>query len=249
MTLRISPIVVALAALSSACILAVSLPETGGAHCRFAGVESACGKCLAERCAAPVDACCFEDACGGVVLDVEGCASGSPEACARAADPSDRGGAHVDLSTCLARDCSDACAIPAKIYTTRCERAYVTSIEACRCELGARANDTACTEVGHPRLRCCAGEGWPGAVAGCECLRLICVAAAGGCICQLTANDENDRPSECSGEVCCTDPKTGSCACGGAACRPGETRVGKCAMDAIGCGVGKRRVEACSVPK
>lgn len=251
MTLRAGLFTMVLGAAASACILAVSLPDAGGPHCGFAGGDTACGRCLKERCSAAVDGCCFEDQCGGVVSDLEGCTTLAGDACGRLVDPNDRGGAHRELSECVAKECTTACGIASKKNVTRCERAYVTSVEACRCEIGddKLPNDTACTEIGHPRLRCCAPDGWPGPVRACECLRIICVAAGAGCLCQLTATDDQNRPTECTGAICCADPAESSCNCGTVPCANGEKQVAKCTIDALECGPGKRRVESCSVPR
>ncbi len=237
---------------SSACILLVSLQDPGGAHCRFAGSETPCGACLAKQCTAAVDGCCLGEQCGGVVTDVEACAGGAAEACGRVADPQDRGGAHGDLARCIAASCADACAVPAKLYSTHCQRAYVTSVETCRCDVSSAANDTPCTETGHPDLRCCAPEGWPGASLECDCLRILCIAAGAGCLCQLGSVDENMRATTCTGAVCCLDPTEPSCTCDPSdtsKCMPGETQVPTCNIDVLACGNGKHHVESCTLPK
>jgi hypothetical protein len=241
-----------LAALASACIVTVPFADAGGAHCRFAGSESDCGRCVADHCAAAVDACCFDDACGGVISDLDTCATTTNDACVRVADPADRGGLHGELSTCVAKDCAAACRLPpppAVRNVTRCQRAYVTSIAACECEIGPTANDTDCTEVGHPGLRCCAPEGWPGPVRSCECRQIICIAAGAGCLCQLSPMDDNNRATTCSGETCCYDPKTNDCSCGTIPCANSEQKVPTCTIAQLGCGQGTHHVEACSVPK
>jgi hypothetical protein len=191
----------------------------------------------------------MDDQCGGVIDDVEACANAAADACGRIADPADRSGAHGDLSRCVATSCADACPVPAKLFATHCERAYVTSTEACRCELGQTANDTPCTEDGHPDLRCCAPDGWPGPVLACECDRIICVAAGAGCLCELSPMDDQNRPTTCTGAVCCADPTGGTCSCGSTACMPGEQQVASCTIDALACTDGKHRVDACTVAK
>lgn len=241
----------AMGALASACILAVPFSEPGGAHCRFAGFESECGRCVADRCTAAVDGCCFDDTCGGVISDLETCATTPSEACSRVSDPSDRGGLHADLSTCIAKECTASCRLPlppSLRNITRCQRAYVTSVEACECEIGPTANDTECTEVGHPGLRCCAPDNWPGPVRSCECRKIICVAAGAGCLCQLSPIDDNNRATECTGEKCCYDPMSNRCSCGSAPCTGPEKPVPSCTIAQLGCDQG-HRVEACSVPK
>lgn len=233
--------------LLSACILVVPSAEPGGPRCRFAGIESTCGQCLADRCAAAVDACCLDDACGGVIADVESCAAGTAEACTRLADPNDRGGVHAELSTCVASQCSAPCGFARNV--TRCKRPYATSIDTCECEIGPEPNDVECTEVGHPNLRCCAPDGWPAPVRTCECLEILCVATGGGCLCQLTPMDDRDRSTECNGTTCCYDPMLNSCSCGASPCRPDETQVPTCTIDQIACRPGLHRVESCTIPK
>lgn len=253
MSLRARIVMVGLGAVASACILALPLAEPGGAHCRFAGIESECGRCVAARCSAAVDACCFGDTCGGVISDVDTCATNADAGCAPLADPHDRGGLHADLSTCLAKECATSCRLSpdaaAPRNVTRCQRSYVTSVETCQCEIGPAPNDTACTEVGHPGLRCCAPEGWPGPVRSCECLKIICVPLAVGCLCQLSPMDDQNRATECTGEKCCYDPIGNTCSCGSVACRPEEKQVTSCTIEQLVCDQGRHRVEACMVPK
>jgi hypothetical protein len=238
----------ALATALSACLLAVDFADAGGAHCRFAGSGTTCGQCLADHCAPMVDACCFDDHCGGVIGDLESCATQSGAGCTHLADSTDRGGAHTALSECVAKECANACAPPAHNQTS-CHASYVTAVEACQCEIGATPNDTTCTEVGHPALRCCAPEGWPGPVRTCECKKIICVSAGDGCLCELGPMDDRARPTECTGQFCCYDPKLVSCACGSVACRPEETQVTSCTIAPFGCPTGQHHVDTCNVPK
>jgi hypothetical protein len=244
--------VAGLAAVASACILVVPSAEPGGAHCKLAGLETECGRCMADRCSAAVDACCFDDACGGVIADVDTCATETNEACVRVADPSDRGGRHADLSACVAKECATSCRLPpapSSRNLSRCQRAYVTSVDACECEIGPTANDTECTEVGHPGLRCCAPDDWPGPVRSCECLKIICVTAGAGCLCQLSPMDDRNRATDCQGATCCYDPSDNRCSCATTACRPSEKQVPSCTIEQLGCDQGRHRVEACTVPK
>lgn len=234
------------AALGSACILVVPDVDGGGAHCAFAGSETACGTCIRERCADRVDPCCSEDACGGVVADVEACATRGDDACARLQSASDRNGAHRELSSCVTSHCADACAPPAK-NVTRCKPAYVTSKNACTCDVDGPANDVGCTTAGHPMLRCCAPAGWPGPALACDCLAIICVPIGDGCLCQLSAMDDRGRPTECRGTHCCVDPDGASCRCGNDACVANTTEVAACNVEALRCGNGRREVDACTV--
>src|SRR4051794_12063221 len=108
MNLRAGIVTVGLFAVLSACAL-VDFRDPGGSHCRFAGIESACGRCVADRCGAVVDGCCFDVQCGGVIADVEACAAQSGASCTHLADRNDRGGLHADLSTCFAKECASIC--------------------------------------------------------------------------------------------------------------------------------------------
>ncbi len=234
---------------SSACILVMSFDDVSSAHCQFEGAETACGQCLATRCAAPIDGCCLDSACGGVVADVEACARGPGDACARLSDGADRSGVHSDLSQCVVSKCAEVCGIPSKVNLTHCERAYVTSLETCRCEVGDLSNDTPCTEIGHPLLRCCAPKGWPAADRSCECKRINCSSLGPACICQLSAVDERDPQSTCAGETCCADLTRGSCTCSTAPCSDTERQVASCTIDELSCPSGTHHVDSCTVPK
>jgi len=246
--------------LTTACVLVIPAEEPG-AHCGFRGAASECGRCIAERCALPIDACCRGDACGGVISDVEGCVAGDREkpdgkaACTRMLDAADRGNAHADLSTCIVKECTTACRFSEEVLpasrknVTRCQRAYVTSKETCECEIGPKSNDVECTEVGHPNLRCCAADGWPAPDRACDCLRVVCTTAGAGCLCQLSAIDENDRSVECTGPICCYDPLSNNCSCGTVACRAQEKQVTTCTINELACDKGEHRVESCTVKK
>lgn len=253
MNVRAHFAILCVACVISACIFVVPSSDVGGVHCAFSGAESDCGRCLAQRCGAEVDACCLDDSCGGVISDVETCATKTDESCVRVASASDRGGAHSQLSKCVATGCATACQFDPDALggpsnnLTRCKRSYVTSVEACECEIGPTPNDFPCTEIGHPNLLCCAPDDWPTTVRTCDCLRIICVPITTGCHCQLSAIDDQDRATECTGDICCKDPMYGSCDCGPAPCAPGQEKVSSCTLAALSCGSGLHRITACSV--
>lgn len=234
----------------TACALFVPTALPDESRCNFAGITNTCGQCAAKRCGQAVDACCLDQSCGGLIVDLEGCATQGREGCttlssaATEGDPSRRA-----LGACVARECADACFTSSVDNATRCAPAYVTSVEACTCELSDTPNDKPCTEVGHPRLRCCAAAAWPGPALSCECLAVICTPVDDGCLCQLSAMDDNARPAECEGDTCCFDPRLNECRCGSAACLPTETRVAACTVDQLGCSGSRRRVETCTVGK
>jgi hypothetical protein len=82
-------------ALLSACILVVPSARPGGPHCKFAGIESPCGQCVAESCIEAVDSCCVDDACGGVIADLESCSTQRTQSCATLTNADDAYGAHL----------------------------------------------------------------------------------------------------------------------------------------------------------
>jgi hypothetical protein len=232
--------------LASGCVLAVPSASAGGSHCRFAGAETACGACIRAECIDSVDACCFDDECGGIIADVDRCATSG--ACGRVLDAAEGGGAHRPLSECVARACGTACA-GAAANVTSCKPAYATSVDACSCEPSSKPNDAICTEQGHPRLRCCAPPGWPGPALRCDCLAIICVPIADGCQCELSGIDDLGRATECNGVHCCANASLNTCACSSRACLPQETEVSTCTLDELGCPSGTSHVTTCSVPK
>lgn len=236
----------ALAASAAACVLVVPSGEPSGPHCAFAGADTPCGRCLREQCIAAVDPCCKDDSCGGAIADVEACAARGDESCARLASLWDKTGAERDLSACVAGPCGDVCRATSGGGLTRCRPAYVTSKDACTCEVSDAPNATACTSVGHPALRCCAPEGWPGPALACDCLAVICLPLNDGCTCQLSTMDDRGRPTECDGEHCCVDATGFSCSCGSRACAPNETEVPSCGIDQLGCAAGRHEVASCS---
>src|SRR5262245_9663687 len=101
---------VSLLAVSSACVLVVPSRGVYSGHCGFSGIDTPCGKCLAASCSKQLDACCSDDACGGVIKDVESCCAGSADTCATLQNGSDANGAHRELSACVESQCKGACA-------------------------------------------------------------------------------------------------------------------------------------------
>jgi len=232
------------------CVLVLPMASVGGAHCGFAGKSTSCGACVAEKCTAAVDACCFDDACGDIIKDLETCSTQQGPSCDRLGSASDSDGVHRDLSTCVAKECRAACMGSAPSNLTECKPAYVTSVNACSCQITAAPNGNGCTSVAHPTLRCCAPTGWPGPALRCDCRAIICLPIAGGCQCQLTDKDDQGRDTECrGGKHCCADASTASCACGDQACLPQDTEVPSCTIEQLGCGRGEQQVESCSVPQ
>jgi hypothetical protein len=249
--IRRFPSLLAIAALVSGCVLFVPSAKVGGEHCGFAGRDTSCGTCVAARCTAAVDACCEDASCGGIIKDLESCSAEQGASCDRLGNATDSEGAHRDLSACVAKECREVCANATPSNLTKCTPAYVASVDACKCSVGAQPNNTACTTVGHPNLRCCAPPGWPGGPAlECTCLTIICSAIGGGCQCELTALDDNGRDTECKGgKFCCANASLATCSCGDRACLPQEDVVPACNITRLGCRNGEQPVESCSTSR
>jgi hypothetical protein len=246
---RFTASVVAVAALVSGCVLVVPFADPGGPHCGFAGADSPCGKCITAQCIDSVDACCSNDACGGIIVDLESCATKVGASCDRLQNTGDDNGAHRDVSMCVASKCQSECSLPVT-NLSHCGLAYLTSVDACSCDVSTAPNGVACTQVGHPRLRCCAPDGWPGPALSCDCTAIICFSSGDGCTCELNAMDGNGRPTTCSTPSghCCVS-RDASCTCGQAECLPTDTPVVSCTLDALKCTGGRHQVESCTVPK
>jgi hypothetical protein len=233
-----------------ACVLIVPTSSPGGPHCGFAGRDTSCGTCVAAKCIEAVDACCADESCGGIIKDLESCSALQGSSCDRLGNASDSDGVHRELSACVAKQCHEVCASATPSNLTQCKPAYITSVDACSCELSTTPNSDVCTSVGHPNLRCCAPTGWPGPALRCNCQAIICLPIAGGCQCQLTDKDDQGRQTECKGgKHCCSNPMTVTCSCGDQACLPQDTEVPSCTIDQLACKSGEHQVESCSAPK
>lgn len=238
-----------MAALASGCVLFVPFADPGGAHCKVAGADTACGTCIAAECIDLVDACCFDDKCGGIVKDVETCSTKNDATCDRLQSVTDSAGVHHDLSACVSSKCKDVCAAVATGSLTKCTPAYVTSVDACSCEESTTPNNVVCTTVDHPKLRCCAPHGWPGPALACNCLSISCATLGDGCQCELTGIDDQGRAALCKGDHCCIDSTGTMCSCGSRACLVNQTAVPTCTIDQLGCGDGEDKVDTCSARK
>src|ERR1022692_1552595 len=94
---------------ASGCILLVDPPQYK-THCSFAAAKTPCGECLTANCITELDPCCQDDTCGGVIADVESCATKHDAHCVPLQSPTDESGAHAALSICVATHCKDVCA-------------------------------------------------------------------------------------------------------------------------------------------
>lgn len=240
----------------SGCVLIVPTGRAGGVHCGFAGRETSCGTCMAAHCGAAVDACCGDDACGGIITDLEGCSvsQGTEGAsCDRLLNAPEGNGVHRDLSTCAKQECRDVCTPVAPGSRTACKPAYASSVDACTCSASSPPNGTSCTSVGHPNLKCCAPAGWPAQAAlECNCLTIICPSIIGGCQCQLSRQDDNNRPTTCdsvAGKPCCENVSNATCSCTDKSCLDTEKEVPTCTIANLHCSNGEKDVGTCSASK
>ncbi len=224
-----------LAACAIGCIVLVS-PDVGGAHCRLRGAETDCGRCLAERCQAEIDAICIDDG-AGVLPVVEQCAAAGDAACG--AVPSSA------VASCLATRCRATCFEKRGASVTRCEESFLAPDLACSCRASGAVNDVRCEKSIYPHARCCAPPGWPSAALQCTCNSAACVPGTGGCICTLSDNLDRDTASQCSGKHCCATRD--HCQCRERECSGGEIERASCSLDALVCPIGTVEVASCSI--
>ena len=224
-----------LAAGAIGCIVLVH-PEAGGAHCQLRGAETDCGRCLAERCSAEIDAICIDDPAGALPA-VEQCAAASDAACGKI--PAS------DAGTCLATRCRATCFEKSGKSLTRCEESFLAPDLACSCRAAGATNDVRCEKSLYPHARCCAPPGWPSPGFQCTCNSAACVPGTGGCICTLSDNVEPDTASECKSTYCCATRDL--CQCRDRECSGGEQEVARCNLDALACPIGTAEVASCSI--
>lgn len=230
-------VAIALSLLVVGCVLVVS-PETYGDRCRFAGDEtSQCGRCIAERCRAEVDACCRDSACDGMMRTLDACSDAHGPDCAAL------GASDTDLGRCVARACAAVCVALTGASLTSCREPRLGEGSACTCEGASTAgNDFICSEAAYPDTICCAPPGWPSPGLACSCMPLSCTPSPDGCFCLLA--DFTPKSRACEGVTCCADQDT--CTCRGRACYPSEHPVPTCDIEAAGCKKGQQRVDSCS---
>gem|GEM_PF-2512929 len=222
-----------LVAMLAACVAFLDgVPELGE-HCSFEGERETCGRCLADRCRAEIDACC--GGCGDALTDLDACAPGGDvEACdrlERAADGDDA----VALASCVELSCGDAC--PSSVPVTRC----VDEDEGCSCRFDEDAPNDATCEAS-PGV-CCAEPGWPAADLDCTCVAIGCTRLDDLCWCGPGAGEAES----CSGLglYCCADQDF--CECRDTPCDAvlGEVEVPSCSVLPFTCGDGTIEVDRC----
>jgi hypothetical protein len=242
MTSSVRALVVALGSVTASCILFVS-PEPGGAHCRFAGEDTACGKCIAFTCQEAVDRTCV--ARPDTLARLDACASRRDSSCD--ALRADRSSAETaELASCVTTRCAGSCAEAVGTSLTRCAPEPYGDGRQCACSVSSdKANDFACAEAVQPGTICCAAAGWPAEGLSCRCHVFDCNpnSTGTGCFCSLSAYTSGSPL--CEGVGCCANGN--QCRCGGRACSGDDRPVTSCTRDVVACGEGQVRVESCSI--
>jgi hypothetical protein len=228
------------ALLASGCILLVS-PETGGAHCRFAGQDGVCGDCVRAQCQGAVDAACAVDA-SGVLAELDACASRRDASCTTLASDASSPQANA-LAACVSGVCAGACAPTAGASTTHCAALPFGDGRECSCTTEQPTNDYVCSRAVFPDTLCCAPHGWPGAGLECRCLPAQCGSNATGCSCFLSPYAAT--MPVCTGETCCVDQD--SCICGPSPCIGNAVKVTSCVVSVMQCPTGTEPVASCSM--
>jgi hypothetical protein len=226
----------------ASCVLLVA-PDDYGPHCRFAGQDSVCGQCIAQKCGAQIDDCCRTDACAPGLALIERCASGDRQLCGivesdlQASDPH-----RVELARCVSTQCKVTCTTGVPASITKCAPSSFGLGKTCSCAVTADPNVVACSESAFAETRCCAPASWPAAGQKCACQVLACTPTADGCACTLY-----DGPAElstCNGPICCLDADT--CRCGSKPCGSLSTPVDSCTLATIGCPPSQKHVTTCT---
>lgn len=225
------------------CILLVS-PSSYGEHCRFKNADSACGACMASKCAGAVDACCSDSACDPTLGLVERCAAGEERACSGTANErSAAAPSRTALAACFVDQCQATCR--AQTPTTNITQCSVPAFgqgQTCTCLVSDTPNQTACNDTAFPNTVCCAPMGWPGPSLRCSCRAFDCGPTTDGCLCAL--QDGASGGTQCPGKFCCLDHDV--CQCGSRPCLSQEQVVDSCTFASIGCAVGQQRVASCA---
>ena len=171
----------------SGCLVVIRA-DTPGAHCGFKGSETACGKCLADKCRSTIDKCCSDERCaeGEYSFEkpfmelIDGCASGDSAVCAALSKPDDYSSvaAAKIVSTCMSENCLAACAGSASPHRSCTDR----GLRECTCSDEVVSKGGACSLAsvgGGPAAICVRGE------SGCTCASISC-SGSSDCTC---AND------------------------------------------------------------
>jgi hypothetical protein len=236
----------AIALFSTGCVLVVS-PKRYGDHCVFAGATtSQCGDCLAQNCAAAIDAACDDTR---TMAAVDSCSDKHDCFAIEALAP-----AEGAVERCLAKSCAAVCRTLTHASQTSCAEPSLSEGHACKCTGGAATNDFVCDPQAYPDTICCApATGWPADGVACTCAPLACTDTKDGCACRLTTIAPSNPT--CGGGstvgACCADQD--SCSCRPMGCYDFEKPVTHCGVETIGavmpnlgCAKGQVRVSSCS---
>lgn len=229
----------------SGCILLVQ-PDGYGAHCRFAGSDSECGQCIANRCTAEVDACCSEASCASTLIDVERCTVRRDQSCASLkAAASLQSKASASIGRCVAERCAGECEEAAPESVTSCAVIRTSSGTACECSQSSAHNSFVCSPATFPETVCCAPVGWPGPGLACSCLPVRCSPSTDGCSCNRVDYAVDEHTKECRGGAhCCAADD--DCRCGSAKCEQSQREVASCSIVEVRCPQGQLEQESCS---
>jgi hypothetical protein len=231
------------------CIFAVDRRSYGD-HCAFAGSDTDCGRCLAERCQPSIDACCLDTACGGLIDQVEGCAQTQDGRCDAARAPAGGTDAQGQLAACLVDLCGGACASAPSTSSTSCAETRFGYGAACTCQPASAqlpANRFQCSAADVPSTRCCQPGSWPSPGTACSCLAVSCSPTSDGCSCFLSDSLDPSAVHVCEGTICCQGAQ--SCRCGSTACdTTQEAQVSRCDGDTTPCPMGSGVTAQCSLP-
>lgn len=243
--------------LAASCLLFVS-PEDYGERCKFAGEETACGRCLRERCQPSIDACCKDEGCSPTLAALESCAThadATESRCGELGASAARPGSDGELATCATTRCAAVCRAFTGTSATRCSEPDFGRGATCACTSApesGQGNDFECSPQSYPGTVCCAPPSWPADGIECTCLPLGCHKTPEGCSCALV--DTPPEQTSCTAPPCCAstvDPD--QCVCR-ATCFDIERAVPSCSVTAqvgsvavIGCKKGQKRVASCTI--
>lgn len=246
-TCHVRPFVIAASLMTMSCMFLVS-SETYGDHCKIAGEDTPCGRCLRARCQTKLDNCCRDDACVSTLPILEACAQHTGAACDDFAARKGNAGPEGVVAACAATLCGAVCNSFAGTSDTTCAEPTFGRGATCACTSApGSGNDFECSPKSYADTICCAPESWPAPGVECTCRPLSCYGTPEGCSCRLV--DTPPDRSRCEAPPCCVsdlDPE--QCACR-ANCYENERRVSSCSTtdgSAVRCAKGQKRVDACS---
>ncbi len=250
---------------SAGCALVLDSSSDLGEHCRFDGsTEDLCGLCLATACQAPIDACCGDPYCQGVLDVVDRCGAGDSDACLELDDDPDDPGAGA-IVRCLANACDDECGVffpnlpdggggggggdTGGGGNAGTDGSTCSEYESfCSCSYGTSpGNDVACDASSLDGAACCANPAYPDeGLCTCERTRCTIDFTYDTCTCGYAVSDPSGG-TECGAySYCCQG--FDDCRCNNEfPCSGNETPVPSCSVETIPCPTGVP-VTSCSFP-